>query len=140
MLCSQVIVGQAMVQRCSATVNFIEKERPFFPVTVNNKYLHEHFKKVAGDILGENNIKEMQPLMGSEDFSFFAEQIPAYYCFIGMRNESLHPFQPSHSPSFTINEDVLPIGAVLQASLATRYLLELHPNSPSSTGTVHDEL
>ncbi|XP_031488153.1 IAA-amino acid hydrolase ILR1-like 1 [Nymphaea colorata] len=137
----EVIVGQSSVQRCSATVNFIEKEFPFFPVTVNDKSLHEHFQKVAGDILGANNIiKDMQPLMGSEDFAFFAEQIPAFYCFVGMKNESLGPLQPSHSPSFIVNEDVLPIGAVLQASLATRYLLELHPNSPSSAGKVHDEL
>ncbi|KAF3784262.1 IAA-amino acid hydrolase ILR1-like 1 [Nymphaea thermarum] len=137
----EVIVGQSSVQRCSASVNFIEKEHPFFPVTVNDKSLHEHFQKVAGDILGANNIiKDMQPLMGSEDFAFFAEKIPAFYCFVGMKNESLGPLQPSHSPSFIVNEDVLPIGAVVQASLATRYLLELHPNSPSSAGKVHDEL
>ncbi|GAB2294609.1 IAA-amino acid hydrolase ILR1-like 1 [Dionaea muscipula] len=47
---SQVIVTQARVQRCNATVNFKEDERPFYPVVVNDKDLHDYFVKVAGDV------------------------------------------------------------------------------------------
>ncbi|XP_058068399.1 IAA-amino acid hydrolase ILR1-like 4 [Magnolia sinica] len=136
----EVIVGQAAVQRCSATVNFRVNGLPSFPVTLNNKDLHEHFRNVAGDMLGIKNVREMQPMTGSEDFSFFTDVVPGYYFFLGMRNESHGTLQIPHSPYFTVNEDVLPYGAALYASLATRYLLEFHAPLLPPEGKAHDEL
>ncbi|XP_058074003.1 IAA-amino acid hydrolase ILR1-like 1 [Magnolia sinica] len=136
----EVIIGQAAVQRCSATVNFNAKERPFFPVTMNNEDLHRHFRNVAGDLLGPHNIREIPPLMGAEDFAFYTDVIPGCYFFLGMKNESHGPLESAHSPYFTINEDVLPYGAALHASLAMRYLLESHPSPQSIEGKAHDEL
>lgn len=128
------------MQRCSAAIDFLDKDRPFFPVTVNNKDLHEHYLSVTRDMLGTHNVKDVQPKMGAEDFAFYTDVIPAYYYFVGMQNESHGPLPSGHSPFFTVNEDVLPYGAALQASLATRYLLEFHDPSPSLEGKVHDEL
>lgn len=136
----EVITKQASVQRCNATVIFNAVEKPFYPVTVNDEDLHEHFWKVAGDMLGTKNRLEMQPLMGSEDFSFYGEVIPAYFFFIGMKNETQGWFESGHSPYFRVNEDVLPYGAALHASLATRYLLEKQPKPNPPNGTFHDEL
>lgn len=136
----QVIKGQAAVQRCTATVDFLLKDKIFFPVTVNSKELHELFQKVGGDILGRQNVKEFQPLMGSEDFSFFADVIPGYFFFLGMTDESQGPMATGHSPHFTINEDALPYGAALLASLARAYLLENHTTRTPAEAKVHDEL
>ncbi|CAK9136280.1 unnamed protein product [Ilex paraguariensis] len=136
----EVITGQAAVQRCNATVNFHEDDMPFYPVTVNNKILHEHFKSIAGEMLGTKNIKEMKPLMGTEDFSFFAEVVPGYFYHVGMQDEAQGPFPSVHSHHFKVNEDVLPYGAALHASLATRYLLEHQPEYSSPKGSSHDEL
>lgn len=146
----EVITGQASVQRCNATVLFNEIEKPFYPATVNDKDLHDFFRKVAGDLLGPRNIFEKQPLMGAEDFSFYQEVIPGYYFFLGMKNDSHGQFKPGHSPDFRVNEDVLPYGAAFHASLATRYLLENQPKSTSMSdqkkkststkGNFHDEL
>lgn len=107
---------------------------------MNSNELHEHFQRVAVDILGSKNVKDIQPLMGSEDFSFFAEVVPGYYFFLGMKNESRGPLATGHSPYFTINEDALPYGAALHASLATRYLLEYSPSRTSDQTKGHDEL
>ncbi|KAL1825419.1 hypothetical protein ACET3Z_012197 [Daucus carota] len=82
---TEVITGQAAVQRCKANVSF---RKNFYPVTVNNEDLHKHFQKVVKDMLRAENLKEMQPLMGAEDFSFFAEAIPGYFYFVGMHNET----------------------------------------------------
>lgn len=126
------------MQRCNATVNF--NDASFFPVTVNNQELHQYFGNVARDMLSEKNIFEMKPLMGSEDFSFFAEVVPGYFYYVGMQNETQGLLQPGHSSYFTVNEDVLPYGAALHASLATRYLLEYQTEPASSSGISHDEL
>ncbi|EEF46313.1 IAA-amino acid hydrolase ILR1 precursor, putative [Ricinus communis] len=136
----EVITGQASVQRCKATVDFLEKDKPPFPPTVNDKKLHEFFATVAGDVLGSDKVKDMQPLMGSEDFAFYQEIMPGYIFFIGMQNETRKKLQSAHSPHFEINEDVLPYGAALHASLATRYLLNLQPEHPLPVEKYHDEL
>ncbi|CAM8904785.1 unnamed protein product [Rhodiola kirilowii] len=133
----QVITLQAKVQRCNATVKFHE---PFYPVTVNNEDLHKFFLEVASDMLGPESIKNMQPLMGAEDFSFYAEEIPGYFFFLGMENETLGQLHPGHSPHYKINEDVLPYGAALHASLAVRYLLQHQPELASPAEYLHDEL
>ncbi|CAM8945368.1 unnamed protein product [Rhodiola kirilowii] len=134
----QVITLQAKVHRCNATVIFKE---PFFPVTVNNEDLHKFFVDVASDMLGSQSIKIIQPVMGSEDFAFYSEAIRGYFFNVGMKNESRGNLHPGHSPHFTVNEDVLPYGAALHASLAVRYILE-HQTEPLSpvNNKLHDEL
>ncbi|KAI3845818.1 hypothetical protein MKX03_020315 [Papaver bracteatum] len=58
-------------------------EEIFFPVTANNKVLHKHFENVAGDMLGTANVKNMHPLMGSEDF------------FVGLNMVSVNHWKPT---------------------------------------------
>ncbi|KAG7018301.1 IAA-amino acid hydrolase ILR1-like 4, partial [Cucurbita argyrosperma subsp. argyrosperma] len=136
----EVITGQAAVHRCNGTVDFFENEIPLFPPTVNDNELHEHFQNVAGDMLGIDKVKDMKPVMGSEDFSFYQEMIPGYFFFLGMNNETLGQLDSAHSPYFRINEDALPYGAALHASLATRYLLELPSQVTFPDKKRHDEL
>ncbi|KAI3944242.1 hypothetical protein MKW98_016472 [Papaver atlanticum] len=118
----EVIIAQASVNKCNATVDFFTHDS-LYPVTYNNEVLHQHFI----------NVQEIY-------FSFFSNLIPGYFFFLGMKNESLRKFETAHSPYFTINEDVLPYGAALHASLATRYLLEFEALSHISKRNFHDEL
>ncbi|RLN25351.1 IAA-amino acid hydrolase ILR1-like 1 [Panicum miliaceum] len=138
----EVIVSQASVQRCSATVDFLNKDRPFFPPTSNSAELHDFFVNVASEMVGAKNVRDRQPLMGAEDFAFYADAIPStYYYFVGMYNETRGPQAPHHSPYFTINEDTLPYGAAAQAALAARYLLEhQQPAATLDKAKSHDEL
>ncbi|KAH0925988.1 hypothetical protein HID58_018244 [Brassica napus] len=114
-------------------VDFLEEEKPFFPPTVNHKDLHMFFKNVSGDMLGTQNYVEMQPLMGSEDFSFYQQSMPGHFSFVGMQNEAHSPMASPHSPYFEVNEELLPYGASLHASMATRYLLDLKTSSPNKS-------
>ncbi|KAL1811308.1 hypothetical protein DCAR_0623431 [Daucus carota subsp. sativus] len=136
----EVIIGQAAVHRCTATVNFLESEKPFYPPTVNDKGLHQYFQNVAADMIDISSVKEMQPMMGAEDFSFYQEEIPGYYYNLGMKNETKGNLAYLHSPHFQINEDAFPFGAALQASLAARYILENQPESTPLKGEHRDEL
>ncbi|KAL9259436.1 IAA-amino acid hydrolase ILR1-like 6-like protein [Drosera capensis] len=113
----QVITEQAKVFRCGATVDFFENESTVYPPTVNNVQMHEHVKKVATDLLGPANFQVPELVMGSEDFSFYSELVPASFYFIGVRNEALGAVHPGHSPHFMIDEDALPIGATLHAAV-----------------------
>ncbi|KAM1219438.1 hypothetical protein PS1_046903 [Malus domestica] len=135
----EVITGQASVHRCLATVNFFEDEKPLSPPTINHKDLHEHFRNVAGDMLGFEKVKDHQRWMGSEDFAYYQEAIPGYFSFLGMADDALGPLPMPHSPYFRINEDALPYGAALHASFAVRYLLEFQQEVPLPERE-HDEL
>ncbi|CAL4975771.1 unnamed protein product [Urochloa decumbens] len=137
----EVIVSQASVQRCNATVEFLNKD-PFFPPTFNSPELHDFFVNVASEMVGSKNVRDMLPLMGAEDFAFYAEVIPStYYYFVGMYNETRGPQAPHHSPYFTVNEETLPYGAAAQAALAARYLLEHEQLAATSDkAKAHDEL
>ncbi|XP_051134837.1 IAA-amino acid hydrolase ILR1-like 4 isoform X2 [Andrographis paniculata] len=126
----EVIVGQAAVQRCNATVTFNSGEKPMWPPTVNDEKLHKLFENVAGDMLGAHSVKTAHPVMGAEDFSFYQEQKPGYYFFLGTKDETAEDPASLHSPYLKIDENALPVGAALHASLAVRYLLE---NSPAAT-------
>ncbi|KAL8466074.1 hypothetical protein ACS0TY_035263 [Phlomoides rotata] len=136
----EVIVAQAAVQRCNATVTIDSKNKPIYPPTINDKELHKLFQRVAGDMLGASGVKDVQPMMGAEDFSFYQELIPGYYFLLGMKDEALEQPAPVHSPYFRINEDALPVGAALHASLAVRYLLESQKETPAHNGYHHHEL
>ncbi|KAL2931874.1 IAA-amino acid hydrolase ILR1-like 1 [Bienertia sinuspersici] len=135
----EVITSQAAVQRCSATINFFDGEN-FYPPTINDEKLHELFSKTARNMLGSRNVKESKPLTGSEDFAFYQEVIPGYMFFVGLKNETRGRTGSEHNPMFMVNEDVLPYGASLHASLAMQYLLEKEVENPEQVRTLHDEL
>ncbi|XP_057519911.1 IAA-amino acid hydrolase ILR1-like 4 [Amaranthus tricolor] len=135
----EVITSQAAVQRCTATVDFFDEEN-FYPPTINDENLHAFFSRVAMDMLGSDNVKEAKPLTGSEDFAFYQEVIPGYFFFVGLKNESRGITGSEHNPKFMVNEDVLPFGASLHASLAVRYLIENEAKTPIEDRIHHDEL
>ncbi|MED6136881.1 IAA-amino acid hydrolase ILR1-like 4, variant 2 [Stylosanthes scabra] len=117
----QVIVGQANVHRCNATVDFFDED----PATINNGELHKHFLDVAANLLGPEKLREMPPSMGAEDFAYYQEVMPGYFFVLGMQNASHERLETEHSPYYKVNEDALPYGAALHASLAVTYIQKL---------------
>jgi len=136
----QVIIGQVAVHRCNATVSFLDDKIPSIPPTINDDSLHDYFQSVAGSLLGIDKVKGHHLLMGSEDFAFYQEAMPGYVFIVGMEDVSVEGLRSWHSPYFKVNEDVLPYGAALHVSLATRYLAKLNQEVPAIDGKYHDEL
>lgn len=117
----QVAEGQAAVYRCEATVDFLQDQMPFYPVTVSTDAEYSLMREVGVKLLGEKNVATMQPMMGAEDFAFFLEQIPGAYMMIGSEDPN-RASAGAHSSKFWINEDVLPHGAALLAAVAEKHL------------------
>lgn len=91
-------------------------------------------------MIGIHKVKDVKPLMGSEDFAFYQEVIPGYFFLLGMQNVTRGRLESEHSPYYQVNEDAFPYGAALHASLAARYLLEYQPEVSFSERKIHDEL
>nr|CAB3478075.1 unnamed protein product [Digitaria exilis] len=139
----EVVVAQAAVHRCAASVDFGVGGSPLLPPTVNAASLHDHFEAVAADTVGVGSVRAaMRPCMGSEDFAAFAEAVPeSYFYFVGIRNEEAGAVHDAHSPHFLVDDGALPYGAAMHANLAEGYLRRRRvavsgPGGDSS----HDEL
>lgn len=81
----------------------------------------EHTERVCGiaqQLLGAENVVNPGPtFMGSEDFAFYAQKIPAVYAFIGNGNTPM-----VHHPEYVFNRENLSVGAAYWVALAENYL------------------
>ncbi|KAF2302464.1 hypothetical protein GH714_036441 [Hevea brasiliensis] len=118
----EVIKGQAAVHRCSSEIDFTGTENPTIPPTINDAKIYEHARRVSIEQVGEENTQLAPTFMGSEDFAFYQEKVPGSFWLLGIRNEKLGCIHPPHSPYFTVDEDVFPIGAAIHAAFAYSYL------------------
>ena len=68
---------------------------------------------------------EIPPVMGSEDFSYFAQVVPACFYFLGA-GDAAHQF-PNHHPAFDIDENAM------KAGIAAHVAIALAATSPCSS-------
>ncbi len=93
------------------------------PSVVNDKEMDELVRRCAVEVVGEENTIEMpDPLLGSEDFAYFAERIPGAFFRLGTSNREKGITYPLHNPKFDVDEDALSIGMTLMSLLTFRYL------------------
>ena len=93
-----------------------------YPVLMNDPGMTRLVRSTAFTVVGEENVIEPQPMMGSEDMAFFLEKVPGCYFFVGAGNEQKKANRPHHSELFNFDEDALPIGAEAMARAALAYL------------------
>ncbi|KAM3279862.1 hypothetical protein ACQJBY_046937 [Aegilops geniculata] len=124
----EVIEGQAAVGRCKATVDFMEEEHRPYPATVNDEGIYTHAKVVAQSMLGEANVVLCPQFMAAEDFGFYAQKIPAAFFNVGAHRAG-EDISYLHTPHLVVDENVLPIGAAMHASVAIEFFNK-HAASP----------
>ena len=71
------------------------------------------------EIVGEDNVKQIPPMTGTEDFGYVTEQVPGMFAFIGAGAPGNAPL---HSPRMVLDEAVLPLGAAVHANVAASWL------------------
>ncbi len=85
-----------------------------YPPTVNHENEAAFARSVAEKVSGGNGI-EQPKVMGSEDFSFFLQEKPGAYAWVGNGNE---PNRAAiHNPHYDFNDEILPVGASYFARL-----------------------
>lgn len=81
-----------------------------YPPVINTPAEAAFANKAAAKIVGaESVVKFEHPSLGSEDFSYYLQHVPGCFVRLGARRKDWEP-TPLHSPGFTIDEAVLPIG------------------------------
>ncbi len=93
-----------------------------YPALINDEPTTVNAKKYAEEFLGKENVIELELRMTGEDFSFFAQKVPACFYRLGTGNVSKGITSGVHTPTFNIDESALKTGMGLMAFIAMRQL------------------
>jgi len=114
-MCSAVALGFG----ATATVHY---ER-IYPATLNTSDEALFAGDVAESLVGaEHVVRDMEPSMGAEDFSFMLQVKPGAYFRIGQGAENGVGSCYLHNSRYDFNDDILPLGSALHASLAEQFM------------------
>ena len=80
-----------------------------YPVTVNDPELTEKMRPTLQKVFGENNIVDPGLITGAEDFSYFANEVPGLFFFLGVtpQGQDARMAPSNHSPKFYVDEPAL---------------------------------
>ena len=92
-----------------------------YPVLVNHPAQTEFAREVAISLVGEDNVVNRTPVMGSEDFAYMLEHRPGSYVRLG-NGLGEEGGCVVHNPLYNFNDKALPIGAAFWVKLAQNYL------------------
>jgi len=121
----QVADLTAQAHGAKATVDF----QRTYPPTVNHPAQAEFAAGVADGIVGAANVvRNADPTLGAEDFSFMLRARPGAYLFIGngdgVHRDAGHGAGPCtlHNASYDFNDELIPIGGTFWIRLAEQFL------------------
>ncbi|HEX3061164.1 MAG TPA: amidohydrolase, partial [Usitatibacter sp.] len=79
----------------------------WYDVTVNHPGLTAWSLPTLSRIAGEANVREVDKICGSEDFSFYQKEVPGLFYFMGCtpRSRDASTAAPNHSPRFYVDEE-----------------------------------
>jgi amidohydrolase len=105
-------LAESMGATCEVTIS------RGYPCLKNDVQLTERLRQAATLYLGKENVADLDIAMGSEDFAYYSQLIPATFYRLGTRNEQRGLTSYVHTPTFDIDEDALTTGMGLMAWLA----------------------
>ena len=88
-----------------------------YPVTSNDAAQTQYVRALAERTIGAERVVTSEKHMGAEDFSFFAERVPASYFVLGCSGDPTTSF-PHHHGKFDIDEAALATGVRIMTALA----------------------
>ena len=108
----QIVTGIAGSLGGSAEVNY----QHGYPATVNTAREAEFAAQVGEKVFGrENVVRDADPTMGGEDFSYMLQQRPGAYVWLGQGGGQSGCFL--HNPGYDFNDQIIPLGAGYLAAL-----------------------
>lgn len=78
-----------------------------YPVLVNDETLTRQSSTAAVEYLGADAVHELSIRMGSEDFAFYTQKVPACFYRIGVADRTRGITSPIHTPTFDVDEKAL---------------------------------
>ena len=118
----EIAEGIAQTHGCEATVEYVGND---YPPTVNDSEMWKFAKNVGIELLGDDNVSDLDAVMGGEDFAYYTEKVKGCFVVLGMNNPDIDATYSVHHPMFKADEDALHIGTALHTIFALKSLEEL---------------
>jgi len=113
----EIVAGVAQAMGTAAEVDY----RRGYPATVNSAAEAEFAARVGERVFGAQNVlRDAEPTMGGEDFSYMLQARPGAYVFLGQGGAQLGCLL--HNPNYDFNDEVIPLGAGYLAALVEESL------------------
>jgi amidohydrolase len=91
------------------------------PATINDRALTERMAPTLSRVMGAENVEVLDPVMGGEDFAYFANEIPGFFFRLGMVATGVES-GGHHTPTFQADDASVPIGMRAMSNLLLDYL------------------
>ncbi len=114
----ELVAGLAEAFNCQADLDL----QSITPAVVNDLHVAARLQSVAANLFPESELDTHYSTMGSEDMSFFMQEIPGCFFFVGSSNPEKGLDAGHHHPRFDFDERALPRAAALMASAAIELL------------------
>ena len=118
----EIAEGIAQTHGCEAIVEYIGND---YPPTVNDSDMWKFAKKIGIELLGNENVSDLDAVMGGEDFAYYTEKVKGCFVVLGMNNPDIDATYSVHHPMFKADEDALHVGTALHTIFALKSLEEL---------------
>ncbi|RDU36495.1 amidohydrolase [Neobacillus piezotolerans] len=92
------------------------------PAVFNDGEVTRIVRKVSETVVGREQTVDAEPSMGGEDFSFYQQEVPGCYVWLGSGNEEKGIREMWHHPKFMVDEDAMKIGVQLMVQSAIALL------------------
>ncbi|HJV46342.1 MAG TPA: M20 family metallopeptidase [Bacillota bacterium] len=110
-------IGQIAKHTCEmagATCSYEYKRG--YPALWNHPEETRRVAELAKQLIGDENVTKLAPVMGGEDFSYYLQKVPGTFFFVGGGNPTTNAIYPHHHPKFDVDEHSLTItGKVFMA-------------------------
>ena len=114
---SEIATAVAGAYGCEADVRYKRQ----YPPTINDAGAVETFRAVASEAFGPGHVLEMDdPVMGGEDFAFYAQKVPACFFVLGLVPDGARDVPQLHQARFNFNDDAMAQGIEMFCRLALR--------------------
>jgi hippurate hydrolase len=120
----QTLIERRLSELCSSVAQAfgataVVTYQRMYPATVNTAPEARFAGDVAQSLVGADNVvRDLEPSMGAEDFSFMLRVKPGAYLRLGQGTANGLGSCHLHNNRYDFNDEVLPLGAALHASLA----------------------
>ncbi|MGI2327801.1 M20 metallopeptidase family protein [Planococcus sp. YIM B11945] len=74
-------------------------------------------RAAAGDVIGQDAVVEIDPVMPVEDFAYYTQVVPGAFFFVGAKMADASLVYPHHHENFDFNEEAMLIAAKVFAAV-----------------------
>ena len=99
-----------------------------YPVTVNDESLVRDFSSSLMEAANGDFYQARVPRTGAEDFSFYAQQVPGLFFFLGVNAPGVEDSPTNHSPYFYVDDSALTNGVKAFVNLVEDFSGQFNSN------------